>query len=311
MAASKNLLLQFPSVQAVITTDRILLTQLLQNLVGNSLKYTARGTVSISLHTDADALALDVEDSGVGIPEDKLDRIFDEYCRWIPKGTQRSGVGLGLAIVREVSRLLGYSVAVSRHGQWNTGARAHTAAAAELRRRRARQHRSPRRTARCHAAASYFSRTTIRCGPRRNYSWASGAETRSAGTVAEAETLLADLQPDDLFISDYHLGDKLTGFDVLQSLRARHNRDLSRHPLERRSAIHDAHREERSATLPLSKQTRGHECTTCRDRGIDRLTGGPLAVDPTPAACAVDAPPMPGRRARHSSTALQALRVMR
>jgi two-component system CheB/CheR fusion protein len=44
--------------------------------------------------------------------------------------------------------------------------------------------------------------------------------------VAEAETLLADLQPDDLFISDYHLDDKLTGFDVLQSLRVRHNRDV-------------------------------------------------------------------------------------
>jgi two-component system CheB/CheR fusion protein len=53
-----------------------------------------------------------------------------------------------------------------------------------------------------------------------------GYETRSAGTVAEAETLLADLQPGDLFISDYRLDDKLTGFDVLQSLRARHNRDV-------------------------------------------------------------------------------------
>ena len=53
-----------------------------------------------------------------------------------------------------------------------------------------------------------------------------GYETRSAGTVAEAETLLADLQPDDLFISDYHIDDKLTGFDVLLSLRARHNRDV-------------------------------------------------------------------------------------
>ncbi|HLZ97081.1 MAG TPA: response regulator, partial [Steroidobacteraceae bacterium] len=41
-----------------------------------------------------------------------------------------------------------------------------------------------------------------------------------------AEILLAGLQPDDLFISDYHLDDKLTGFDVLRQLRARHNRDV-------------------------------------------------------------------------------------
>src|SRR5579859_3694688 len=113
IAASKNLRLEFPDVQTVITTDRILFTQLLQNLLGNALKYTERGSVRTTLHTEADALALDVEDSGLGIPEDKLERIFDEYYQVDHQGTQRSGVGLGLAIVREVSRLLGYSVAVS------------------------------------------------------------------------------------------------------------------------------------------------------------------------------------------------------
>ena len=43
-------------------------------------------------------------------PSDKLERIFDEYYQVDQSGTQRSGVGLGLAIVREVSRLLSYSV---------------------------------------------------------------------------------------------------------------------------------------------------------------------------------------------------------
>ena len=62
---------------------------------------------------DADGLLLTVEDSGCGIPTDKLDRIFDEYYQVDQSGTQRTGVGLGLAIVREVSRLLGYSVTVT------------------------------------------------------------------------------------------------------------------------------------------------------------------------------------------------------
>ncbi len=50
-----------------------------------------------------------------------------------------------------------------------------------------------------------------------------GYETRSAGRVAEVETLLADLQPGDVLISDYHLEGRLTGLDVLQQLRVRKN----------------------------------------------------------------------------------------
>ena len=228
IAAAKNLLLQFPNVQAVITTDRVLLTQLLQNLIGNALKYTSRGTVSIVLHTEADALALDVEDSGVGIPDDKLDRIFDEYYQVDPKGTQRSGVGLGLAIVREVSRLLGYSVAVSSTLGRGTRVRVRipsqrlSSAAAPPREAPLAERAGAPRHGRIILLADNDS---VRAATEL-FLGLEGYETLSAGTVAEAETLLADLQPDDLFISDYHLDDKLTGFDVLQSLRARHNRDV-------------------------------------------------------------------------------------
>jgi two-component system CheB/CheR fusion protein len=53
-----------------------------------------------------------------------------------------------------------------------------------------------------------------------------GYETRSAGSIAEAETLLADLQPGDILISDYHLDNRLTGLDVLQQLRLQQRRDV-------------------------------------------------------------------------------------
>jgi PAS domain S-box-containing protein len=229
MAASKNLLLEFPEAHAVIVTDRTLLTQLLQNLVGNALKYTARGTVRIVLNTDGDALALDVEDTGLGIPEDKLERIFDEYYQVDPKGTQRSGVGLGLAIVREVSRLLGYSVAVS--SKLNDGTRVRVriplqrlGSATDV------QSREAPLAERAGAARRgriilLEDNDSVRAATEL-FLGLEGYETRSAGTVAEAETLLADLQPHDLFISDYHLDDKLTGFDVLQALRAHHHRDV-------------------------------------------------------------------------------------
>jgi len=53
-----------------------------------------------------------------------------------------------------------------------------------------------------------------------------GFETRSAATFADAESLLADMQPGDVFITDYHLGGHLTGLDVLQQLRTQKGRDV-------------------------------------------------------------------------------------
>jgi DNA-binding NtrC family response regulator len=53
-----------------------------------------------------------------------------------------------------------------------------------------------------------------------------GFETRTAATVADAESLWLDMQPGDVFITDYHLGGNLTGLDVLQRLRSEKGRDV-------------------------------------------------------------------------------------
>ena len=109
-ALAKGLRLEFAQTSKVVTSDRILLNQLLQNIIGNAIKYTDTGVVKVSESLDSDGLLLSVQDTGRGIPDDKLERIFDEYYQVDQTGIQRSGVGLGLAIVREVSRILGYSV---------------------------------------------------------------------------------------------------------------------------------------------------------------------------------------------------------
>ena len=62
-----------------------------------------------------------MSDTGIGIPADKLDRIFDEYYQVDTHGAKRMGVGLGLAIVKEVARLLGFAVKItSRVGEADT-----------------------------------------------------------------------------------------------------------------------------------------------------------------------------------------------
>ena len=225
-ASAKNLELQFPVTQAVLLTDRMLFVQLLQNLVGNALKYTDRGYVRVSLTQDAESVLVKVEDSGIGIPEDKLDRIFDEYYQVDPGGGPRLGVGLGLAIVREVSRLLGYLVAVSSRPGEGTRVRVRIP-----RQKLASDVPLPAAAVAPPTAHRPFrgrvllveDNTSVRIATEM-FLGLEGIRTLSAASVAEIQTLIADPQPGDVLVTDFRLDGTLTGLDVLQQIRARQAR---------------------------------------------------------------------------------------
>ena len=89
------------------------LRQMLQNLVGNAVKFTGEGTVTVRLKTDVEDFLIEVEDTGIGIAPQYLDTIFQEF-RQADGSTSRSfeGTGLGLAIVKKTARLLGGDVTV-------------------------------------------------------------------------------------------------------------------------------------------------------------------------------------------------------
>jgi PAS domain S-box-containing protein len=96
----------------VIEADKALLQQALYNLVENALKYTAEGgVVTIHLQTDPSALIFAVQDTGIGIPQSDLPRLFEKFYR----GTNREalakrGTGLGLAIVKSIAERHGGKV---------------------------------------------------------------------------------------------------------------------------------------------------------------------------------------------------------
>ncbi len=229
VALAKGIRLEFPETSKIVISDRILLSQLLQNLIGNALKYTDKGLVKVAEASDADGFLLCVEDSGSGIPSDKLDRIFDEYYQVDQSGTPRSGVGLGLAIVREVSRLLGYSVSVSSEVGRGTLVRI------RIPLDQVGPDTFPAEAP--HPVVSVPHATTptrlilledndsVRAATEL-FLTLEGYETHSAGSVADAEELLANLGPGDLLISDYHLNGPLTGLDVLQQVRAQYQREV-------------------------------------------------------------------------------------
>jgi two-component system, sensor histidine kinase len=228
-AAAKNLRLEFPVTEIVLSTDQTLFAQLLQNLIGNAVKYTEHGYVRVTQRLESDALVLAIEDSGAGIPDDKLERVFDEYYQIGPQGTQRLGVGLGLAIVREVCRLLGYSITVS--SKVGEGAcfsirvpqnRLLDAAQAPL--PKVADILIPNPKSGCRLML-LEDNDAVRMATEL-FLTLEGFDTRSAATVAEAEGMLSEMRSGDILIADYHLDGKLTGLDVLQQLRSQQDRDV-------------------------------------------------------------------------------------
>ena len=108
----------------LVFTDPGKLDQILTNLVGNALKFTMQGRVSVTFSQDeaGKTLKVAVADSGIGIPEDKLDAIFEAFEQ-VDASTRRQfgGTGLGLAITQRLARLLGGKVTVeSALGQGST-----------------------------------------------------------------------------------------------------------------------------------------------------------------------------------------------
>ncbi|MFV1967282.1 MAG: ATP-binding protein [Pirellulaceae bacterium] len=104
----------FPEKYPKMKLDKDKLTVALVNLLGNAGKYTPEGgRVAFKVQVDENALKIDVEDSGVGISEEELARIFDKFFRSTNPDVQaETGTGLGLSMAQEVIRLHGGELTV-------------------------------------------------------------------------------------------------------------------------------------------------------------------------------------------------------
>lgn len=117
-AQEKGLTLEYNWASAIpetISTDPGRLRQLLINMVGNAIKFTERGGVRLVAHLDAlrEQLIIDVIDTGIGIPRQKLESIFDPFSQGDSSITRRfGGTGLGLSISRHIAKALGGEVTV-------------------------------------------------------------------------------------------------------------------------------------------------------------------------------------------------------
>ncbi len=118
IAASEGLTLDFVPSSALVKSDTQLLARVLRNFLSNAIRYTASGRVLLGCRRRPSGLSIEVWDTGAGIAESRREEIFQEFKRGAPvRSTQDRGLGLGLAIVEKIVRMLGHRIRVhSREG---------------------------------------------------------------------------------------------------------------------------------------------------------------------------------------------------
>jgi signal transduction histidine kinase/ligand-binding sensor domain-containing protein/CheY-like chemotaxis protein len=123
-AEARGLELRFhldPDLPRVVKGDEGKLHQVLVNLLGNAVKFTAAGEVSLRVRLVGDRTRFEVEDTGQGITEDDLPKLFVAFAQTESGQRSKEGTGLGLAISRQIVNLMGADIEVrSRVGEGST-----------------------------------------------------------------------------------------------------------------------------------------------------------------------------------------------
>ncbi|NOY50555.1 MAG: response regulator [Chlorobi bacterium] len=124
LASDKNISLKLSIDKNLptIESDQIKINQILTNIIGNAIKFTEKGSVDISATYDTDYVYIKVKDTGIGIDEEMLPGIFDEFRQADGSSSRKyEGTGLGLAIANKLSQILGGKIdVVSKPGKGST-----------------------------------------------------------------------------------------------------------------------------------------------------------------------------------------------
>jgi Na+/proline symporter/signal transduction histidine kinase len=216
IAEERAIDLRVVASNCLVRSDRRLLRRILQNFLSNAVRYTpSGGRVLIGCRGAGERVKIEVWDTGPGIPEDKRDAVFQEFHRLSNAEDESKGLGLGLAIVERIARMLGhvielrggagggavFAVAVPR----GDAARAHPTSAAVV----------PVRTGDLAGAVVLCvdDNADVRDGMRALLGgW--GCDVRVSEGRQDWRVALGGAVP-DLIIADFHLGDGEQGPDVV------------------------------------------------------------------------------------------------
>jgi PAS domain S-box-containing protein len=214
-AAEKELELVVERSSEGVLTDPELMRRLIGNLVSNAIRYTQRGQVRVSAVRNGAHVVVEVADTGVGVPREQLERIFDEFYQ-VDRGAQRpEGLGLGLSIVRRLQQLLGCGLQVESVVGKGTAFRV-TVAHAEL--------AGLASASRAETGSTAGGRVLIVDDERAVADATSlllsleGFDVSTASSESEALEHVREGAP-DVIVSDFHLRGGETGAQVVAAVR--------------------------------------------------------------------------------------------
>jgi two-component system CheB/CheR fusion protein len=220
-AQAKRLELRVVTCGLSIETDPHLLEQMIRNLLANALKYTKTGKVLLGCRRHPDRLSIEIWDTGVGIPDDALQAIFEEYHQLDNPARERSrGLGLGLSIVQRLGVLLGHRVHVrSTPGKGSVFSMDVTLPAAQPRPERALQAPDQSETVRSGAILVIEDDPEVReLLDIFLTDEGHGTATAADGFAALDLVMHGQIMP-DLILSDYNLPGGMDGLHLIAKLR--------------------------------------------------------------------------------------------
>lgn len=220
LAAKRELDLRVVPSRIAVRTDPALLRRILQNFVCNALRYTRKGKVLVGCRRRGSRVLVEVWDTGVGIAEDQIPLIFDEFRRGSAHDADTPpGLGLGLAIVDRISRMLGHPISVRSWPGRGSVFAVSVPTSAELpipQQRRAEDRPKTKLTRKLvlcvdNDPAVLVAMRTLLQG------WS--CEVLTASDIGSARAAIARRGAlPDVVLMDYHLDGEVTGLEVLQTL---------------------------------------------------------------------------------------------
>ena len=112
-ASQYEVTLHYVPTDIIVHSDSVLLARVLRNFLSNAFRYTENGKVLLGCRRQGDTISIEVWDNGVGIAKEKINEIFQEFKRLkSSKVAFRNGLGLGLAIVDKISKVLNHPIKV-------------------------------------------------------------------------------------------------------------------------------------------------------------------------------------------------------
>lgn len=218
LAQEKNLKLSVRLPAVMVNTDKHLLTRIVQNLLSNALRYTSKGKIVCGVRRQGKHhIALQVWDTGRGIPEDQQDVIFEEFHQ-VERHTDNPGLGLGLAIVDRMCRLLEIPIHLQSrvgHGTcFSIRLPVHSWHDKRTQRNRTRTERTDNWLIGRRILLLDNDEPLRQALTSLFQEW--GAQVDSCHTIGDA---LSVIEPPDILVVDYHLDDQAIGTDGIAQIR--------------------------------------------------------------------------------------------